>query len=289
MSLPAYAPVAVEVAQQSGIRVLEVRCRATAHDRPYDEEHATETIALVTRGVFTHRTGRERTVLSPGWLMLGNAGQPFACSHEHGQDHGDDCTVLGFSGRAFELLRSAVGVRRGPKGFAAACLPVMPRVCALMHLLKDSSRRAGPEVDLSEVAFAVVSHVLRVLADSGSARAEAAASAPRERARIRDARQYIEAHADEPLSLETIAATVDVSPYHFLRTFRRQVGVTPHQYLIRARLGRAVALLRDTPLPITEVALEVGYGDLSNFVRTFHREIGCSPRDYRRGRMHFAP
>jgi AraC-like DNA-binding protein len=65
--------------------------------------------------------------------------------------------------------------------------------------------------------------------------------------------------------------------------FRAEIGVTPHQYLIRVRLTRAIELLCDTAMPVTEVAYEAGWGDLSTFLRTFRREIGCTPRQLRRG------
>jgi AraC-like DNA-binding protein len=66
-----------------------------------------------------------------------------------------------------------------------------------------------------------------------------------------------------------------------LRTFAKVVGVTPHQYLVRSRLRRAARLLADDARPISDVALDVGFGDLSNFVRTFHRAAGLSPRRFR--------
>jgi AraC-like DNA-binding protein len=58
--------------------------------------------------------------------------------------------------------------------------------------------------------------------------------------------------------------------------------VTPHQYLVRARLRRAARLLADDTRSITDVAFDVGFADLSNFVRTFHRAAGVSPRAFRR-------
>jgi AraC family transcriptional regulator len=57
--------------------------------------------------------------------------------------------------------------------------------------------------------------------------------------------------------------------------------VTPHQYLVRSRLRHAARLLADGARSITDVAYEVGFGDLSNFVRTFHRAAGVSPRKFR--------
>ena len=79
-----------------------------------------------------------------------------------------------------------------------------------------------------------------------------------------------------------VASHVGVSAFHFLRMFARGVGVTPHQYLVRTRLRNAARLLVDGDRSITDVAGEVGFGDLSNFVRTFHRAAGVSPRRFRR-------
>jgi AraC-like DNA-binding protein len=73
-----------------------------------------------------------------------------------------------------------------------------------------------------------------------------------------------------------------ISSYHFLRLFSRVLDVSPHQYLVRSRLRRAASLLIDESLTITDVALESGFNDISNFVRTFHRAAGMSPGAFRR-------
>ena len=57
--------------------------------------------------------------------------------------------------------------------------------------------------------------------------------------------------------------------------------MTPHQYLVRSRLRRAARLLVENERSITDIALDVGFGDLSNFIRTFHRAAGVSPRRFR--------
>ena len=59
------------------------------------------------------------------------------------------------------------------------------------------------------------------------------------------------------------------------------LGITPHQYLVRSRLRRAARLLADDEKPVTDIAYDVGFGDLSNFVRTFHRAAGVSPGKFR--------
>ena len=90
-----------------------------------------------------------------------------------------------------------------------------------------------------------------------------------------------EDHAHRREEVDAADGRVGMSPFHFLRVFARVLGVTPHQYLIRARLRRAARLLTDRSRSITDIAFDVGFGDLSNFVRSFHRAAGVSPRGFR--------
>jgi AraC family transcriptional regulator len=109
-----------------------------------------------------------------------------------------------------------------------------------------------------------------------------ARSGPGDRRRAVESALWIDAHAAEPIDLSMLARQAGLSPYHYLRIFSSALAVTPHQYLIRRRLCRAAQLLALEDLPVTNVALETGFGDLSNFVRSFHRAAGVSPRGYRR-------
>ena len=93
---------------------------------------------------------------------------------------------------------------------------------------------------------------------------------------------WIDDHAGEAVSLEDAAGRAGLSAFHFLRVFSATLGVTPHQHLLRARLRRAARLLAEEDRPITDVALECGFADLSNFVRTFRRAAGLPPAAFRR-------
>jgi AraC family transcriptional regulator len=260
--------------RDSGLRLTRCQCRAGRHARPVDEQHQAFSVTLVERGVFTYRSPSGQAVLSPGWLMLANDGEGYTCSHEHNDGQGDDCAVLGISAQRMDELQSALGQRHAGTVFRRASLPPMPRVAALLKtLLADGDEGFA----LEETALAVVGAVQRTLNDE-SAPSPAAAQSERALAAAR----HIESHATEPLSLDEVAAAVGLGSFHLMRTFRHSMGVTPHQYLIRLRLLRAVELLRDSALPVTSVAYEAGWADLSNFIRTFQREIGCSPRDFRR-------
>lgn len=85
----------------------------------------------------------------------------------------------------------------------------------------------------------------------------------------------------EPLDVPSLARLAHVSPAHFARQFRATFGETPHRYLQRRRIERAMELLRETDLPVTEVSLDVGFGSLGTFSATFSRIVGESPSRYR--------
>jgi AraC-like DNA-binding protein len=84
-----------------------------------------------------------------------------------------------------------------------------------------------------------------------------------------------------PLDVPALARIAHVSPAHFTRTFRATFGETPHRYLQRRRVERAMSLLRETERSVTDICFEVGFGSLGTFSRTFRQIVGRSPRTYR--------
>jgi AraC-like DNA-binding protein len=100
-------------------------------------------------------------------------------------------------------------------------------------------------------------------------------------ARIARVLRHLEARVAEPHTLASLARLAGLSRYHFLRTFKCVTGVTPHQWLLRARLCEGARQLRDGRDPVMEIAMNVGFQDLSNFIRSFRAEFGMSPKGYR--------
>src|SRR6266404_6128389 len=89
--------------------------------------------------------------------------------------------------------------------------------------------------------------------------------------------EYVESHLDQKISLDTLAAMAGLSQHHFARAFRQSVGMPPHGYLLQRRLEHVEKLLRDTQLPLSEIALAVGFSDQSHLARHFRRLTGVSP------------
>ncbi len=99
--------------------------------------------------------------------------------------------------------------------------------------------------------------------------------------RMKAAIVYMEKNFDTQVRLSELAAEVNMSPNHFCRCFKRVTGVTPLSYLIGFRLSRAQYALRTTDLPVTSVALDNGFNDVSHFIRLFRETYGMTPRQYR--------
>lgn len=89
--------------------------------------------------------------------------------------------------------------------------------------------------------------------------------------------EFIEAHLSEKISLDDLSSMAGLSPHHFSRAFQQSIGMPPHRYLLRRRLEHVEQMLRDTQLPLAEIALSVGFADQSHLARHFRRMTGVPP------------
>ena len=95
--------------------------------------------------------------------------------------------------------------------------------------------------------------------------------------RLLRAKDRIDAASHEAWPVRRLARVSGVSEAHFARSFKEAFGVPPHRYLLTRRVERAMALLRDTDLPVTQIAFDTGWGSLGTFGRTFRDVTGESP------------
>jgi AraC-like DNA-binding protein len=166
----------------------------------------------------------------------------------------------------------------GAAQWATPTLPPLPQMMVLGELAQATADGCN-EIGLDEIGLMFAARCVDVVGDRK--RASIARANARDKRRAVAAALWIDAHSAQPIDLESTAAEVGLSAFHFLRVFARVLGVTPHQYVVRSRLRHAARLLSEDAASITDVALDVGFTDLSNFVRTFHRAAGVSPRDFR--------
>lgn len=97
---------------------------------------------------------------------------------------------------------------------------------------------------------------------------------------VRRLKEYIQANLADDLSLDRLAALVDLSPRYFCSSFKQAVGLSPHQFVLRARIDKAKNLLKAKRTPLSQIALLVGFANQSHFSHAFHRQTGMSPRKF---------
>ena len=254
------------------LAVYDYRCSAGPSDRPFVEQHTSHSVSYVRQGSFGVRTRGQSFELVAGAVLVGHAGDEYVCTHDHHRC-GDECLSFHLSPECVDAL----GGERAKRVWHCGCVPPLPELMVLGELAQAAADgRSDIGVDEAGLCFAAR------FVDLVSGRARPTHPAPaRDRRRAVEAALWIDAHSHESIDLERAAGQAGLSPFHFLRLFGKVVGVTPHQYLLRSRLRRAARALAEDTRSITDVAFDVGFGDLSNFVRSFHRAAGMSPRRFR--------
>jgi AraC family transcriptional regulator len=243
-------------------------CTCGPGDHDTEECSSSSGIALLLSGSFVAHDRHGTSLLSEGSLFLVEAGRCFVCSHRHGE--GDRCLSFHFDPDVFERIAHDAGA--SPM-LARNSLPPLRELARLAA----RARLALTQPDtMEDVAFELAGAALRLAGRPGRSRASA-----HHHGRMTEVLRYMAEHAAAPHRLAGLARMARMSPYHFLRSFKAATGVTPHQWLLRARLHQAATRLATSRAPVTEIALDVGFEDLSNFTRTFHAEFGASPRQYR--------
>jgi AraC family transcriptional regulator len=260
------SPSSRVLAQGDGWSVEDVICTCGPKDRAFEEKHSRNSIAIVAAGTFQYRSTTGRELMTPGSLMLGSPGQSFECGHEHGR--GDRCLSFGYTPEYFELLAGRVN-----PSFHALRIPPLR---ALSPLIARACAGFTRSIAWEELSVRLAAQTLELAADvSPNSNFQ-----PSAEARVTRVVRSIGHDPSAAHTLTELAREAGLSPYHFLRTFEHLTGVTPHQFILRARL-REASLRLTNEARILDIALESGFGDLSNFNRTFRTEFGVSPRVWR--------
>jgi AraC family transcriptional regulator len=228
-----------------------------------------------------HQTRRGRTsrrTMHAGDIIVTPAGEPKGLRHDDEAELVKVRIAPSFIDRVaadataadaerFELLDN-FGTRDG-------------RIDDIARRLLNEARTGGFAGRLYAEALSVelCIHLLRCYSSKSSLVSFSTAMLPRYKLqRITD---YINDNLREDLTLNRLAETLAMSPFHFAHAFRQATGLAPHRYLLQRRIERAKILLRETELSITEIAYQIGYSNQSSFSVLFRRVTGHTPKQFR--------
>ncbi|MBO9708144.1 MAG: helix-turn-helix transcriptional regulator [Caulobacter sp.] len=246
----------------------EARC-VTGRPAPIDKCYAGPVIGVVVAGRFDYRGRHGAARATPGTVLLGAAGEGFQCRHLDTEGNRRAVVAL-----CPDLLAEVAGEGGQESDFAVSVVPPS-RAAAPLY---GAVRRAAAGRALDEEA--VIDLAARALALGRRSRPVEPSRV--ERRGVLDVARHIDEAYAEPCGLAELAALGGFSRYHFIRLFRAVTGESPRQYVIGARLRAAADRLIDTAEPVTEIALDVGFNDLSHFNATFRQAFGRAPSQWRR-------
>ena len=244
--------------QSSNLSVYGCRCNLGPADKPFVELHARHSLAFVRRGSFGYRTLGRQHELVAGAVLVGRPGQEYMATHEH-HACGDECLSVKLSPEFAESLGA------DKAAWDIGGVPPLPQLMVLGELAQ-AAVEGRSDVGLDEVGMLFAARFAGMVSERkrGSRGIGAPEALARDRRRAVESALWMDAHSHEPIDLDTAAQEAGLSSFHFLRLFAKVLGVTPHQYLVRSRLRHAARLLADDARSITDIAFDVGFGDLSN-------------------------
>ena len=145
--------------------------------------------------------------------------------------------------------------------------------------LYQAAKTSGEDSALyaESIAIGLSAHLMRNYSSANLVTAPGKIS-PKKLQQIYD---YIDANLDRPLSLAELSQVIDLSLHHFATLFKRSTGLTPHQYVLKARIDRAILLIKTTEFPIVAIAHRVGFQTQSHFTRIFRQHTHMTPKQLR--------
>jgi AraC-like DNA-binding protein len=274
------SPLSQQAPQGSSLRiahedphllVVDYVCRAGPHARLFEEVHERHSLSLVRRGAFGCRSMGEHYELAPGGFLIGAPGDSYVCTHEH-HHAGDECLSFQFAPELVDEIGADDAIWR------RVFLPPATELAAV-GALAQATAEGETGLSIEEAGLRLAARF--VDAARGQARSRARPSRGEARRAIEVA-LWMDANAGERIHLADAAREAALSSFYFLRVFANVLGTTPNRYLIACRLRRAADLLTRTDSAVTDIALDVGFDDLSNFQRTFKKAAGVTPGQFRK-------
>lgn len=254
--------------------------------------HSSLSVTLLLAGRMDVRIGESAFALLPGQIALTNVGQVHS-----GQTRNAEFVSAAISPLTVDQIIT------DPDAAGTATLRTGAEIKIIAAVIRDDdiegvlrgmraelgSDRLARDQMLDSMSRQVVIQLIRShIAVRGTPNIERSRAGPVDR-RLRRAIEFMHDNFARELALDEIASAAFLSEFHFARLFKQITGVTPHSYLANIRLERARKLLLEGVLPVSEIALAVGYQSQSHFTKAFKGATGMTPLVFRRGSLASPP
>lgn len=255
------------------IAIAQYDCNHSPSDRVVEEASDADEFVFVLRGVYGKQCSDGNLAIDPTRVAVFRKAQPFSITHPAAG--GDRSIIL-----AFDPADLCTAFAAEPDARGTALRGVPATLATTPSLLIDAGRlfralRAAPidELQVEELAYRILDSLTVTAARTAPLRT---ASGPNP-SRVLDVAAVLSSRYCERISIDEIARTLGVSPFHLCRSFRVASGTTIHRYLTVLRMTEAVRRLWDYRMNLTDLALDLGYSSHSHFSSTFRGFFGTTP------------
>jgi AraC-like DNA-binding protein len=267
------------------LQVGHVRARPALQRRGEIDCQSTNVLVLPLAGVFAMHDGpRRHAIATPNHAVFVAAGKPYRMSLP--ADTGDECLTLRFSAAALaRLVPEAMSGEGFNLSAFESCAPLEPRILLARSLLwRRLAHGECDPLEVEEVGVSLLINALRAARKDGQAwnRTPRGAHSARRLRQVGRVMAAVSAHPDRKWNLDALAALACVSPSHLAHVFREEAGTSIYQYVLRARLAKALDAVLDTEMDLSSIAHEMGFSSHSHFTARFHALLGVTPVELRR-------
>ena len=252
--------------------VGEEECFPSRRKRVPEKRYTQPALGVVLSGSFEYQAQNGAATAVPGTVILGNAAEYFRCLPKDAV--GNRRQVVHFRQDFLAEVADACDMRAAR--FHVAAIPPGRFSGAVFGGMR---RLALGREDCDEAAYELAQMALHAARPSNAL----ISVSSRNRQRVLGVVRHLEHYYREPCSLKSLAALARLSPCYFLRVFRKVTGQSPGQYVMSARLRAAANELLTTGAPVGEIALKIGFNDISHFNASFRDVFGRSPTHWRLG------
>jgi AraC-like DNA-binding protein len=275
LSEPAHLvdPHAERIGETSGVRSYLARVEqsiADGRDRPWDKMYGKTGIGIMLSGWCEYRSQTGHVTGVPGTIFFGNQDEHFTGRYLGAP--GIRRLAIWYDNDFLEKIADACGIDR-PRFSVAALPPGKPAY----GIFRDMLALIVGSGDVEYIASSLAETALLFGRESKSC----PRISDRDRKRILSAVRHIDSDFFESCSVDALAAITGFSRYHFMRLFKTVTGQSANQYVIATRLRAAAVRIAETKAPVSDIAFDVGFNDISHFNTYFRAAFACSPRQLR--------
>jgi AraC-like DNA-binding protein len=263
-------------------RILDFKCLCTDCRKSKPEYSEAFCISFVRKGNFLFNVFRQSLDSYNGCVLVTKPGCEKTVTHTHTIP--DECTIFDFKSTFFEELKDqykSIRFLHDPDLHSTLLKTNAETEFLHFQILQLIFTKSGSRLQIDNMVMEIVDHVLRHVTDYRPDHNIGTRLKKNHLLTIESAKDYITRYFTNDISLSEIAEHCNVSPFHFSRIFKTITSISPHQFLLSVRLKNSELLLRETVLPVADVAFSSGFNSIEHFSAAFRQKYKSPPATFR--------